>query len=55
MINEIISIVFWVVIVRMVTIFLKKEKPTVEEEVNSFFIHLILTTVIYLIIKWIFY
>lgn len=55
MIHEVLSILFWVVLCRLTIISLKKEKPTNEDEVNSFFIHLILTTVIYLIIKCIFY
>jgi hypothetical protein len=55
MIHEVLSILFWVVLCRLTIISFKKEKPTNEEEVNSFFVHLILTTVIYLIIKWLFY
>ena len=55
MIHEVLSILFWVVLCRLTVIAFKKEKPTNEEEINNFFGHLILTTIIYLVIKWLFY
>jgi hypothetical protein len=55
MLNELLTIVFYVVIIRMVILFFSKEKPEPSDEVNNFFINVVLSTIIYLIIKFLFY
>jgi hypothetical protein len=55
MLNEFLTIIFYVVIIRIVLLLFKEEKPKPMEEVNTFFWNVIFSTIIYLIIKFLFY
>jgi hypothetical protein len=55
MLNEFLTIIFYVVIIRMVLLFFKKDRPEPSEEINTFFWNVILSTIFYLIIKFLFY